>query len=136
MRANRSLSEHDQVARQNVRAFHRDGHRHRALKIAHCSSAGRRSRFLPPQISIASSTVMRRRSVACSFMMPEITAGWVSLIERGAGQPPRGVELIGRAGDPRQRLLDALELSDRHMELLADARTDAGGARAIGRACR
>ena len=58
--------------------------------------------------------------------------GVMTLVERSTGQPPRGVEQIGGAGDARQRLLDAFELSDRYVELLADARIGAGGAGGIG----
>jgi hypothetical protein len=60
--------------------------------------------------------------------------GMMALVERGAGQPPRGVEQIGGAGDARKRLLDALEFADRDAELLADAGLGAGGARRVSRA--
>ena len=62
--------------------------------------------------------------------------GMMALVERGAGQPPRGVEQIGGPGDAGQRLLDAFELADRHVELLADPGVGAGGARGKGRARR
>jgi len=47
---------------------------------------------------------------------------------------PRGIEQIGGAGDAGERLLDAFEFPDRHVELLADPRIGAGGARRVGRA--
>ncbi len=57
-------------------------------------------------------------------------------VERGAGQPSRGVELVGGGGDACQGLLNAFELRDRDTELLADAGLGAGGARGISRAGR
>ena len=52
------------------------------------------------------------------------------LIEGRTGQPTRGVEQIGGAGDAGERLLDTFELADGNAELLADAGIGAGGVRA------
>src|SRR6478735_11826392 len=55
-------------------------------------------------------------------------------VQRGTSEAPRGIELVGGAGDARERLLDALEFGDGNAELLADAGIGAGGARGVGRA--
>src|SRR5581483_1733099 len=52
-------------------------------------------------------------------------------IETGAGETPRAVDEIGVRSEPRERLLDAFELSDGNVELLADARIGAGDARCV-----
>ena len=72
---------------------------------------------------------IRIRSVMWSFRSPN-DGGLLPLVERGAGEPARGVHQVGVAADPRERLLDALEAADGRAELLADARVGAGGAAA------
>ena len=49
-----------------------------------------------------------------------------------AGQPSRGVELIGSRDDARERLFDTFELGYRDAELLANAGIGTRGARGIG----
>ena len=59
----------------------------------------------------------------------------VPVIDRRAGHAPCGVEQIGGGRHAAETLLDRLELGDRHMELLANARIgagDVGGERRAG----
>src|SRR5262249_13637683 len=82
---------------------------------------------LPPCTSIASLATSRASSVAWYFAIAEGTAGFSPRAPhrraRGGGER---VGCIGVAADPRERVLDAFEASDRHAELLADARVRTG----------
>ena len=68
----------------------------------------------------------RMRSVAWYFMMDETTAGFSPWSMALQGHAPGGVHGVGLAGDPGQQLLNALEIRDRGVELLADSRIGAG----------
>ena len=135
MRADRALPEHDQVAGQDVGAFDGDADRHRAIEIAHVVLRAVDHGLAAMDVH---GVVDRDPHPLGGLQLHDAgnDRGMMALIERGAGQPPRRVEQIGGAGDARQRLLDAFELADRHVELLADARIGAGGARGVGRARR
>ncbi len=84
---------------------------------------------LPPCTSIASLTIERMRSVMWYLQMAEMTLGFSPDVERGHGHPAHRVHQVGRAADARERLLDPLEAADGRLELRADARVGAGGAR-------
>ena len=133
MRADRALPEHDQIAGQDVGALHGDADRHRAIEIAEVV-------LRPVDHGLAAmdvhGVVDRDPHPLGGLQLHDAgnDRGMMALVERRAGQPPRGVEQIGGAGDARQRLLDAFELADGNAELLADAGIGAGGARGIGRA--
>ena len=50
----------------------------------------------------------------------------VPVVERRAGHAARGIEQIGGGGHAAEPFLNGLELPNRDMELLADARIGAG----------
>ena len=133
MSADRALPEHDEIAGQDVGALDRDADRHRAIETAHVVLRAVDHGLAAMDVH---GVVDRDPHPLGGLQLHD--AGndrrMMALVERGAGQPPRRVEQIGGAGDAGERLLDALELADRHVELLADPRIGAGGARGIGRA--
>ena len=135
MRADRALAEDDEIAGEDVGALHGDADRHRAIEVAHVVLRAVDHGLAAMDVH---GVVDRGAHPLGGVQLHDAGdhRGMMALVERGAGQPPRGVEQIGGAGDARQRLLDALEPSDRHVELLADPRIGAGGARRIGGARR
>ncbi len=132
MRADRALPEHDQIAGEDVGALHGDADRHRAIEIAEIVLRAVDHGLAAMDVH---GVVDRDPHPLGGVQLHDAgdDSGMMALVERGAGQPPRGVEQIGGAGDAGERLLDAFEFGDRDAELLADAGIGAGGARRIGR---
>ena len=81
---------------------------------------------LPPCTSMASLTDDAHALGRLRLHDRRDDGGLVAVVERRAGQPARGIEQIGGRRHAAEPLLDRLELADRHMELLADARIGAG----------
>ena len=134
MSANSALAKHDEIARQDIGALDGDADRHRAIEIAEIV-------LWPVDHGLAAMNVHgvvdRDPHPLGGVQLHDAgnDGGMMPLIEGRTGQPPRGVEQIGGAGDARERLLDAFELADGNAELFADAGIGAGGARRIGGAC-
>ena len=132
MRADRALPEHDQIAGQDIGALDGDADRHRTIEIAEIV-------LRPVDHGLAAMDVHRvvdrdpHPLGGVQLHDAGDDRGMMTLIERGAGQPPRGIQQIGGAGDAGERLLDAFELGNRDAELFADTGIGAGGARGIGR---
>ena len=132
MRADGALPEYDQVAGENVGALDRDADRHRPIVI---------TQVILRTIDHGLAAMDVHRVVehdphplgGVQLHDAGDDRGMMTLVERGAGQPPRRIEQIGGAGDAGERLLDAFEFSDRHVELFAYPRIRAGGARRVGR---
>ena len=120
MRADRALPEHDQIARQDIGALDGDADRHRAIEVAEIILRAVDDRLAAMDVH---GVVDRDPHPLGGMQLHDAgnDRGMMALVERRAGQPPRGVEQIGGAGNARQRLLDAFELADRDAELLADA---------------
>ena len=131
MRADRALPEHDQIAGEDVGAFHGDADRNGAVEIAEIILRAVDHGLAAMDIH---GIVDRDPHPLGGVQLHDAgdDRGMMTLIERGAGQPPRGIQEIGSAGDAGERLLDAFELGNRDAELLADAGIGAGGARGIG----
>src|ERR1700694_3426180 len=131
MRADRALPEHDQVPRQNVGALDGDADGHRPIEMAEVVL-----RAIDHGLAAMDVHGVVERDPhpfgGMQFHDAGNDRGMMALIERGAGQPPRGVEQVSSAGDAGQRLLDAFELSNGYVELLAYPRISGGGARGIG----
>ncbi len=90
MRPKRALRKGDERARQNVRAFHRDGDRRRRVageEVVRWAVLHPR----PPWISMASLTRSRIASVVRYLSSAEMTAGFCpsSTIEAVSAAPPR-----------------------------------------------
>ena len=133
MRADCALPEHDQIAGQDIGALDSDADRHRAIEIAKII-------LRPIDHGLAAMDVHgvidRDPHSLGGVQLHDAgnDGGMMPLVERGTGQPPRGVKQIGRAGDAGERLLDAFELADGNAELFANAGIGTGGARRIGHA--
>ena len=133
MSADRALPEYDEIAGQDIGALHRDADRHRAIEGAHVVLRSVDHGLAAMDVhGIVDGDPHPLGRLQLHDAGDD--RGMMALVERGAGQPPRGVEQIGGPGDPGQRALDAFELADRHVELLADPGVGAGGARGKGRA--
>ena len=127
MRADRALPEHDQIAGQDVGAFDGDRDRHRAIEgtqiVLRAVDHGLAAMDIHCIVDRGPHPLGRLQ-----FHDAGDDGRMMALIERGAGQSPRGVEEIGCRRDARERLLDALEFADGDAELFADAGIGAGGA--------
>ena len=135
MAADRALAELDQRAGDDIGAFHRDRDRHAAIKAAEIIQRAFDDRLAAMHVHGVvdgdAHAVGRLR-----FHDRGDDRRMVSVIERGAGHAARGVELISGRGDAAEPLLHRLELRDRDVELLADARIGAGDIGAERRARR
>ena len=85
---------------------------------------------LPPCTSMASLMIERMRSVMWYLQIAEMTLGFSPMSSAAMVMRRVRVHEVGVAADARERLLDALEPADGRLELRADARVGAGGARA------
>ena len=92
MAADRTLTELNEAARDDVGAFDGDADRHAAIEAAQIIE-GAFNDPLPPCTSIASLTEMRMRSVACAFVMAVTTADDV--------HRPAQAQVIRRAASSR-----------------------------------
>src|SRR4051812_21991361 len=130
MSADGALPEHDQITGQDVGALDGDADRYRAIQIAHVVlrtvDHGLAAMDIHRVID-GNAHPLRRLQLHDAGD----DGGMVTVIERGTRQPPRSVEQIRGARDPRERLLDALELADRYTELLAHASISPAGARGV-----
>ncbi len=126
MAADGALAEDDQVARQDVRAFHRDADgrslpatrqviarpEHHALAAMHVHGIG------------------RDHATQLGHMHLQDGGGYSGLlaaIDGAGGDSARRIHDVGVADDARDDLLDAFELAHRSAELLADARVRTSG---------
>ena len=126
MAADRALAELDQAARDDIGALDRDADRHRAVEAAEIVQRA----FHDALAAVHVHGVVDRDAQPLGrlrFHDGGDDRGLVAVVDRRAGQPPRGVEQIGGGGQAAEPLLDGLEAADRDMELLADARIGAGG---------
>src|SRR5262245_32977541 len=118
MRADRALSENDQVAREDVRALDRDPDRHRAIETAHVIV-----RAVDDRLAAVDIHGVGYRSAHAFGRVQFHNSGndrrMMALIEAGAGKAARTVDKISVAGETAERLLDPFEFSDRNAELLA-----------------
>ncbi len=128
MAANGTLSEDDEVARQDIRAFDGDADRNGAVEIAEIvrrSVDHRLARMNVHRIVHRLPHTIRRLRLHDGGDDGKLAAA----VQPGAGEPPRGIEEIGGARDVSQPRLHAFELPDRQVELLAHARVSAGSPR-------
>src|SRR5918994_4363777 len=128
MAADRALPEDDEVAGQEVRALDRDPYRDGAVQVAEVVERAVADRLAAVDIH----GVVDRQAHAVGGMRLDDRRDdgrSAALIDRGTGEPPRGVEQIGGGGDVGETLLNALEPADRQMELLADPGIGAGRTR-------
>ncbi len=126
MAADRALPEDDQAARQDVRAF--DGDRNGYLHVRGTDEV-RRSHA----DALAADDVHRVvDDLPAALGEMELRdagddRGLLAQVDRRGGQRARGIHHVQVAAHPRQRFLDALELADRRLELLAHVRIAADG---------
>ena len=134
MRADRALPEHDQIAGEDIGALYGDADRDGAIEIAEIILRAVDHGLAAMDVH---GVVDRDPHPLGGVQLHDAgdDSGMMALVERGAGQPSRGIQQIGGAGDAGERLLDAFEFGNRDAELLADAGIGAGGARRIGRTC-
>ena len=125
MTAQRALAEDDQRTGQDVCAFDRDPDRRTGVDVGHdvarsAADAGAAEDIHAvdgePAPPTRSSVLDQRRH----HRWP------VPCVDRAAGEDPRGLHQVGEAGDPGERLLDALEAADAETELPAHDTVGAG----------
>ena len=125
MAANRALAELDQGAGDDIGAFDRDADRHAAIEAAEIIQRP----FDDALAAVHVHRVVDRTPHALGRLRLHDGGHhrrMMAVVERGAGHAARGVEQIGGRGEAAEPLLDRLELRDRNVELLADARIGAG----------
>ena len=126
MRADGALAEDDQVARQDVGAFDRDGDGHGAVQRTQV--VARPVDHAPARVHVHG--VVDRLAHALGRVIFH-DAGYHgrldALVQGRAGQAARGLDQVGVAGQVGQLFLHALEAPHRQAELLAHARVHAGG---------
>ena len=127
MRADRALAENHQRARQNVRAFHGDCDRHLLIETTQIIVLAETNALATMHVH----RIVDQDTVAfCSVVFDDRRdhRRLLAHIYRQRGELTRGIDHIGVRANACQRLFDALELSDRHMELLAYPAIRASGA--------
>ena len=98
MGADRALPEHDEIAGQDVGALDGDADRHRAIKTAEIILRTVDDGLAAMDVH---GVVDRDAHPLGGVQLHDAGnhRGMMALVERRAGQPPRGVEQIGGAGD-------------------------------------
>lgn len=119
MATDRALAEDHQVAREDVRAFHRDEDR-RALP-------GTTQVVVRAHDDALAAMDVHGMGDALAAALGEVVLedrrkhrGLLAEVHRVGGEDSRAVHQPGVAADAGERLLDAFEGGDRHVELLAD----------------
>gem|GEM_PF-5617843 len=127
MAANGALAEDDQAARQDVGAFHGDGHRHLLVGAAEEVRGAEADALAAEDVH----AVVHRLAGALGDVVLDDGGdhrGLLAEVDRAGGHDAGGVAQVQVAAQARQRLLDALELADRRLELVAHAGVAADGA--------
>ncbi len=131
MAADRALAELDEAAGDDVGALDRDADRHRTIAAAEIVERA----FLDGLAAVDVHGVVGDHAQPLGRLLLHDGGdhrGLVTVVDGGAGEPARRVDQIGGGGHAPEPFLNGLELADRHVELLADARIGSGRVRGEG----
>lgn len=127
MTADGALPEDDEAAREDVRPFHGDGDRKLLV--------GPAQEVVGPQADALAAQDVHGVAHHGAFAFGDVVfadrgyhRGPLAQVDGAGRHDPRRVHQVKVSAHARQRLFDALEPSDRHVELPADARIGARGA--------